>query len=291
MAIGIDPTVDFAFKKVLGSPEHPAVTLHFLNAVLSDGPKITKVEILDPILGKDHENDKLAILDVRATDEHGRRLNIEMQTTLPAGLPERLSYYATSQYVGQMQEGDRYTDLRTTIGICVLDAVQFPKVSELHHDFRLRSSGGDLTLTDQLQIHLLELPKYAIPSDNGTITDPIEQWLFFFRRVKELTLRELSSRLVDPAFTEAAGVLQMIARSPRERELYEARLKAERDQEARIQAAEVRAKAEGELIGQIRMLERFLGLPATDKATLSAMDNETLSKLAVDLERQYENFG
>lgn len=33
MAIGIDPTVDYAFKLILGSPEHPAITLHFLNAV------------------------------------------------------------------------------------------------------------------------------------------------------------------------------------------------------------------------------------------------------------------
>jgi hypothetical protein len=34
MTIGIDPTVDFARKRVLGSPEHPTITLRFLNAVL-----------------------------------------------------------------------------------------------------------------------------------------------------------------------------------------------------------------------------------------------------------------
>jgi hypothetical protein len=35
MKIGINPTVDFACKRLLGSPNHPAITLHFLNAVLS----------------------------------------------------------------------------------------------------------------------------------------------------------------------------------------------------------------------------------------------------------------
>lgn len=37
MAIGIDPTVDYAFKVMLGNPRHPGITLHFLNAIL--GPE------------------------------------------------------------------------------------------------------------------------------------------------------------------------------------------------------------------------------------------------------------
>ena len=40
MAIGINPTVDFAFKMLYGNPEHPGVTIHFLNSML-EGPKIS----------------------------------------------------------------------------------------------------------------------------------------------------------------------------------------------------------------------------------------------------------
>lgn len=83
MAIAIDPTVDDAFKLLLGSPEHPATTLHFINAILGD---------------------------------------------------------------------------------------------EIHGNFRLRNRDGNLDLTDGLQIHLLELPKYVVPSDNRVITDPVEAW-------------------------------------------------------------------------------------------------------------------
>ncbi len=93
MAIGIDPTIDFAFKKLLGSPDHPAITLHFLNAILGGDPWITEVEILNPIQDKNFDGDKESILDVLARDDQGRLLNIEMQTTLPAELPERLAYY------------------------------------------------------------------------------------------------------------------------------------------------------------------------------------------------------
>ena len=90
MAIGIDPTVDYVFKLLFGSPEHPAITLHFLNAILGDEIQIVEVEILNPILGKEDDIDKLSILDVAARDSTGRLYDIEMQTTLPAGLSQRL---------------------------------------------------------------------------------------------------------------------------------------------------------------------------------------------------------
>ena len=49
MAIGISPLVDFAFKLMLGNPEHSGVTVHFLNSILVDQPRITQVEILNPL--------------------------------------------------------------------------------------------------------------------------------------------------------------------------------------------------------------------------------------------------
>ena len=80
MAIGVSPTVDFAFKVMLGNPEHTGVTIHFLNSILDDQPRITQVEILNPFLGKESDDDKLSVLDILATDEHGRLLNIETQS-------------------------------------------------------------------------------------------------------------------------------------------------------------------------------------------------------------------
>ena len=91
MAIGIDPTVDYAFKLLLGNPQHPSITLHFLNAILGDQAQITEIEIINPILGQQDDLDKLSILDVAARDSTGRQYDIEMQTSLPAGLRQRLA--------------------------------------------------------------------------------------------------------------------------------------------------------------------------------------------------------
>jgi len=242
MAIGIDPRVDYAFKLLLGSPEHPAITLHFLNAILGPEIHIIDVEILNPILGKEDDMDKLSILDVLARDSSGRLYDIEMQTSLPAGLSQRLIYYTASMYLGQIGEGDDYTLLRPAISICVLDAVMFGQSSQIHSDFRLRSRDGALNLTDGLQIHLLELPKYTVPSDNRVITDPVEAWLYFFRQADEMTTEDIEQRFSSPAFTEAAQVLEMIQRTPQERTQYELRLKAQRDERARMQHAVEQAR-------------------------------------------------
>ena len=181
MAIGIDPTIDFACKRVLGSPDHPAITLHFLNSVLRFPSPISEVQILYPTLEKDFEDDKWSLLDILAKDERGRLYDIEVQTTRPRGLRQRLTYYTASLLVNQLESGGDYHELRPSIGICLLDAIEFREERNLHHRFQMRTADG-VVLADCLQVHLFELSKYVPPSDNRVITDPTEQWLYFFCR-------------------------------------------------------------------------------------------------------------
>jgi predicted transposase/invertase (TIGR01784 family) len=204
-----------------------------------------------------------------------------------------------AQYVEQMKEGDQYWELTPSIGICVLDDILFREVSDLHLEFQLRSQRPPLQLTDCLQIHLLELPKYTPASDNGIITDPIEKWVHFFRRAKDSTPQELIDRLGEEVFAEASGVLEMIAKTPRERELYEARLKLQRDEHARLQAAEDQGRAEGraaglaeglqvgERAGSIRLLERLMQLPISED--LETRSLEELASLERELERKFRD--
>ncbi len=297
MSIGIDPTVDFAFKRLLGNPEHTAITVHFLNAVLDGTPRIERVEILDPIFNPETEDDKLMILDVKAQDDQGRWLNIEMQTTNQTGLPQRLALYAASLYVEQMHAGDSYAGLRPAISICVLDAVLFPSVPDLHLDFRLLNRRHGLVLTDDIQVHFLELPKYNPEAHPVTDASPLEKWAYFFRYASQLTPDEIGGRLADAEFSEAAGVLKMIAQSPGERALYEARLKFERDQAWRIKAAKDEGMEEGiakgvergEYSGQIRLLQRQLGLPESQSSELAALEVVQLQSLVAQLQEQIGN--
>ncbi|MFM9068637.1 MAG: Rpn family recombination-promoting nuclease/putative transposase, partial [Planctomycetota bacterium] len=119
MIIDIRPTVDLAFRLMLGSPEHSSVTVHFLNSVLRCEPRIRQVTILNPALEKEAVDDKLSILDVKAQDESGRFFNIEMQTSLAGSLQKRLPYYLARLYCSQMREGMPYRQLSPAVSICV----------------------------------------------------------------------------------------------------------------------------------------------------------------------------
>ena len=290
MAIGIDPTVDFACKRVLGSPEHPAITLHFLNAVLQFPSRIREVQILNPTIEKEFEGDKWSLLDVLAKDEQGRLYDIEIQTTRPLGLRQRLAYYASCLLVGQLEGGGDYRDLRPSIGICLLDAIEFRNEEALHHTFQLRSEGG-LLLTDCLRIHLFELPKYVPPSDNQVIDDPAEQWLYFFCRADESTAEELTARLPDPVFAEATGVLEMIAKNPEERRLYNERLKMERDERARNLQAREEGLQEGTMIGRVQLLQELNGLSCQSADELARLGGEELRVLETELQRRLRGRG
>ncbi|MFM7071278.1 MAG: hypothetical protein ACKO38_05725 [Planctomycetota bacterium] len=92
----------------------------------------------------------------------------------------------------------------------------------------------------------------------------------------------------------------MITQTPETRELYEARLKAKRDEEARLDFARSEGRTEGEQIGlargeqlglargekigQIRLLERMLHQSPTPDAELAKASLEDLDQKLESLE-------
>jgi predicted transposase/invertase (TIGR01784 family) len=287
---------------LLGDPAHSRLTIHFLNAVLRPDSPIVSVEHLNPIVPQEFDLDKLSILDILAQDALGRRFNIEVQRTKPGWLPERLTYYAATQLVEQIGEGDSYNRLRPSIGICILKAILFPKQPEYQHEFRLRTTGG-LELTKCLEIHILELPKYPNGDDNRRIIDPLDQWMDFFQNALGSSPSELQERLSSPIFEEAIGVLEMISRTPEQRRYYNARLKWQLDENTRREDEEAARAAsmaegiaegiaEGEARGEIKLiraLEELLQMPISLDEAFRGKTLEELQLQASSLQEKIRN--
>ena len=229
MVIGISPLVDFAFKLMLASPGHERVTIHFLNAILAGKMKIASIVLRNPFVGPNYEDDKWLVLDVLATDEQGRIYNIEMQTSLSPGLRQRLAFYDARLYVEQMREGDEYHELRPAIVICVLTKPLLKDSQRLHTDFRLRDESGH-ALTDDLQVHLLELTKLTVTRENLKQATPAEKWAWFLLNAENLTMDEIQDLFPEPEFVEAAGVLNVIKDNPEQMDNYISRLKYKLDE-------------------------------------------------------------
>jgi predicted transposase/invertase (TIGR01784 family) len=141
MIPGIDPKVDYVFKKLFGSESNVSLLLSLLDAVLKSPPeqRLVELEILNPFNDKETLDDKLSILDIKARDSLGRQYNVEMEMAGSRIYPQRVLYYWAVLHGQQLHEGDDYSVLKPTISINFLNSVLFPDVLEHHLSFQLRS--------------------------------------------------------------------------------------------------------------------------------------------------------
>jgi predicted transposase/invertase (TIGR01784 family) len=227
--LGIKPTVDFAFKKIFGTPENVPILLALVNAVLQLRDPLVDVEILNPFSYQDFEDDKLIVLDIRARDAAGRWLNIEMQVSVYPGLLQRLAYYACALYVDQLQAGEHYTRLRPAISIGLLKQKLFLDTPAAHHRFRLVDPEHRRELPESIEVHTLELTKYNLDEATISTASAMEQWAFFFLRADRYESTRLRQLLPGEAFQRAITVLETIAAKTEDRHMYDQREKAQRD--------------------------------------------------------------
>jgi len=213
-------------------------------------------------------------------------------------------YHGARIYGGQLNEGESYTSLHPAIVICVLAKPLFPEADELHLDFRMRDASGRI-LADDLQVHLLQLSKLTVTAQNVSSASPIEQWAFFMLNAEKLTVDDVRRMFADQEFTEAAGVLEMISKTPEQRMQYDARLKFQMDEAARLEQArneglregeakglregEAKGLQKGELLGRIRVFQELLGIELHSADELSNNDEARLSELADQLQSQLRN--
>ena len=131
MILGIDPKIDYAFKKLFGSESNKPLLIALLNAVLRAylAEPIVDVDILNPFNDKDILGDKLSILDIKARDRNGRLYNIEMEMAAAKAYPKRILYYWSKLYESQLHEGDHYRRLKPTISISFVNRVLFRRRS------------------------------------------------------------------------------------------------------------------------------------------------------------------
>ena len=286
MILGIDPKVDYAFKWLFGNQKNTSILIHLLHAILNPAPEeqIVEIQILNPFNDKMALDEKLSILDIKARDQLGRQFNIEMQMLATANLKQRILYYWGKLYTEQLQSGQNYNLLKPTISICFVDGLLFPAVPEYHLWFQLISPQKGVVLTDHLRIHFFELPKFQRPLE--ALTTPLEAWLYFLRYAEDLNPESLPEPLDTPEIRQAMEVLMMLARVDIQKEIYEGRIKARRDERMRLIDTLAEGRAEGVLIGRIEFAQKLLRREVTPRAALEAMPLEALEALAVQLERE-----
>jgi predicted transposase/invertase (TIGR01784 family) len=179
-----------------------------------------------------------------------------------------------------LHEGQDYLELRPTISISFLNHVLFPQVPDYHSRFRLLEECHHFPFTQDIDFHILELPKFLKSAEE--LASGLDIWLYFLRHAEKMDTDAVPVALQRPLVVRALEELKVLTQDDLERERYEARRKAQLDHNTLVKVA----RMEGELTGVIHLCQRLLKRPQTPTEELANLPLEDLIRLADELQTQ-----
>ncbi len=216
------PTVDFCFKELM---QNSKVRQGFIAALLGKDPEeIRETTILPTSTRLEYEDDKLGILDVAVSLQDGTKLDLEMQVLNFAYWTNRILFYLSKMYTGQLKKGDPYDNLKKCIHVSVLDFIHFPEDKRCYHKISFCDVKTGIPYTDLMELHILELRKLPEKARNE---EGVIRWMRFFNGKKKEDFEEMAK--TDQYMAEAFSELEKLSADERKRLEYEAREKAVRD--------------------------------------------------------------
>ena len=221
----LNPLEDFVFKKLMGEEESKEHLIAFLNAILNpdDQKKLVSLTIVNnKELTKEMIKDKTGRLDVRAKTADGMQVNIEVQLTDQKNMDKRTIFYWGKLFLEGIKEGEVYNDLSKVITINILN-FDYLGLEDFHTTYHLwEDHHKDYMLTDMIEIHFIEMPKFLGLKNKDIKGNSLHRWLTFFdRSLPSEALEELME--MDQAIKSAEKKLEYLSSDPEFVEFYKAR--------------------------------------------------------------------
>ncbi|MED2777328.1 Rpn family recombination-promoting nuclease/putative transposase [Bacillus thuringiensis] len=278
--------VDFAFKQLFGSRGNEQILMQFLNVILASSlsSPIQKLNIEDPHLHREYENDKLSILDVLATLEDKTQISVEIQLNDQHHFLKRSLYYWSRLYASQLQKGNSYDSLRKTITINILNFPVFSEYENFHTTGKLWDIQLQKLLLDDLELHVIEIPKLMDQWKEEQVNpweDAFVRWLLLLSANEDTqlthTLEEIAMNR-DPILKDAMQKWEKMSQDPAFRMSYEARQKALIDEASKFKYAEQKGIEKGIEKGKLDEREQLIrgmhknGMDIEDIAKFTNMD-------------------
>ncbi|MCK9443949.1 MAG: Rpn family recombination-promoting nuclease/putative transposase [Tissierellaceae bacterium] len=243
----LSPLSDIIFKALFGREEENSkiILMDFLNKILElDGEmKIKEIIHLSPFNIQEFDGDKGSILDIKIKTEREERINIEVQLNNADDFRKRSLYYWSKMYAETINEGESYERLKKSIVINLLDFNLIHETEKYHTIYKIREIEEGFNLTEDLEIHYIELKKFEKLIEwesNGKELEEVELWLTFIKKTGKEGAETLLEKLVERSETikMAKEMLEKISGDELLRQKYYAREKARLDEISRIKYAE-----------------------------------------------------
>jgi predicted transposase/invertase (TIGR01784 family) len=247
----LDPKVDFVFKRIFGSEDNKDVLLTFLNRTFqeSGAPTLNEIILLNPYTDKDAPQDKQSIFDIQAKTVDGDIIHIEMQLFNRYDQKKRALYYWAKQYASQLTEGQAYKSLKKCVAIHILN-FNLLENDQHHNVFHLREDRTGIHLTNDVELHFLELSK--LNCDKTTASEGLLNWLLFLK--SDTTENWEVLKMNEPALSKAMTALEYLSQDAEARRVYDMRQKALHDEASLKEGAWSEGKLEGLAEGKLEGL-------------------------------------
>ena len=275
-------TSDYVFKRIFGQEENKQALKDFLESILDE--EILKIEIKNPEIPKNFYDSKYGVLDLKVTLNDKSIVDVEMQIKNEHNIEQRDTFYLASNYVNEIKEGEPYTNCKKSIVINILNFMYY-KRNEYHSVARMifeepkeeesvemGYKEEDRYMTKYLEVHIIELPKFKIK--NPKMHTKLEEWLWLFIGSDE-KVKEASKK--NKEIEKIKRKLASMSLSPEERNNYEYRLRAIRDEADAIEYKTKQAKEDGIKEGAERKTEEMVKEMLKNNFTIEQI--QTITKL------------
>lgn len=272
----LKPKIDVVFH-ALFREGNEKITKAIIQAATKE--KIQKVNLDNDkhLVGK-YPEEKLGIVDLKATLDNGTICDIEIQLADNKDTAERFLFYWSRIYAGQLVKGDDYGKLNKVIGIIIIDyeLEKTKEVQKLSTKWKIRevSTGKQIELTDVFELYIIEIPK-ARRILKEEPKNELAQWVMFINDPNE---SEVSKIMEDnKEIKEAMNELEKISKDKELRRVAELREKAIRDEKNGLRHAKEEGIKEG--IEQVakKMLE--LNIPIQDIIKTTGLQEKQILEL------------
>lgn len=275
-----NPLNDVIFKFIFGKEERKQITIDFLNAVLMDTlhHPIRDLRFSNAEMSPENESDKATRFDIACVLDSGEQVDVEVQVINEKNMERRTLYYWAQMYLMSLPRGYSYNRLKPAITVNLLAFNLLPQ-KEPHAVYGLYNIQTGHQLTEDLELHFLEIPKYAAePPKPVAAMTKMERWLAYFtNKLDKKGKEELA--MSEPAIRSAMDAAQIFLNNTEERRRYINREMAIMDREAQLEYATEKGE---DKLG--RLIAILLNAGKTADAAKASIDRDYRNKL-------YEQYG
>ncbi|MGI0518242.1 PD-(D/E)XK nuclease family transposase [Treponema denticola] len=221
---------DYAFKRVFGVEENKDVLQDLLECILDIPPEtIAGLELLDKEFHKDSISDKTGVLDVKLRLKNNIIIDIEIQNRWNSEFVQRTIFYWAKMYTENLKTSDVYTKLPKCITINIVGE-GFDLNNLLHSEYNVVEKHINERLSDELEIHFLNLAKVKEQQESFEQDEKkkkLYNWLKFIKTDNPEVRKMLAES--SEMMAKANETIEVMEMSPKEKWLYENRMKYEHD--------------------------------------------------------------